>query len=129
MPATSTTNLRLPQNATRCCRILRCEQWRLSAASPSRGRPKLRMRSSCLGHSIEHGPSDAVLDVFALKEPIQIVDDDPCHFDSNLAMASRNVRCENCSRQFAQRMANGQGLQGIGDVQSAPKASALYFLR
>src|SRR5262249_20118697 len=82
-----------------------------------------------LGHPVEHVGCHAVAYRAATEESLEIVDDHVGNLVTHLAIRCCNVGRQNRTRQLAQRMADGQRFQRVGDVESAAQALALDFTR
>src|SRR5256885_4054648 len=97
-PATSTTNLLLPEIAVRLLHTQMSPPFVSLAPNSNLGRPKLKNKSSFLGHQLQHFRLDPVLHSPAVKEVLQIVNDRLGNLAANMQSASGNVRGDHCPR-------------------------------
>src|SRR3954464_15894570 len=92
------------------------------ALRSSWGTLKLKNRSSCLGHQLQHLLSDAVLHRPSLKEVFHISDHGFGDLPADMPSAACDMRSDNCSGQFAQWVSQWQRFQRVGYIEGATEA-------
>src|SRR5436309_12574284 len=89
--------------------------------------PRLRTRYSFLSHPPEHGRCDAIRDLSAAEELLQIVQYHARDLLPHVESAAGNVRRDDRTRHTAQRIVHTERFHGIGHVESAAQASSAHF--